>query len=921
MEEQNTNNTSNTINIIKTNGNIEPYNAEKINEKVAYACEGLSGVSVSDVVMNASIRISNNTKSLDIQKALIQSANELVSEETPNYEIVAGRLLNQKLRKEVYNSYEPTKSFYEYIVERVKKGYYDKILLDKYTKEELDFYGSKIKYKQDETLSYISVNQFYTKYLIKNKQGKVIETPQESYMVLNLCVFAEHPERKKYILNGYKFLSEKMISLPTPIMNGLRTNYKKFISCNVIDLGDSVESLSTALDRFLRMTASKAGIGFNSSRIRGIDADISGRMKHTGVLPLLKAYESATTAMVQQGRSGSSNNNNVWYHYEIELIAQLKDTRGTAETRTRHTDQSIIINNYFLKKALNKEDVYLFHPNQVPGLYEVLGNEEEFAKLYEKYSEEIPKKDKKKVNAYQLLDLILFERSFTGRVYLIFADNMYKGSWKNPVYNSNLCCFTGDTEIGVLNISKKDYEYYPIKQLAEMTQEQLSNLNVITVKKDDNNRYKRQSEFMPFTAFKTGIKKIITLKIIDTDTKAVYKIKCTKDHKFLTSDSEFVEAKDLLNKTLFDIPMINAKESYCNKQNYIYKVVDIIDENKITEVYDLNVPETHNFMLSNGIIVHNCEIQVPSTPLDGSLGTPEIGSCILGGINHGYTKDDDIEAVCDYLVNFLDYMIDYSDYLIPEVEYSAKKRRTLGIGHSDIFHYLAKNKKFYNTSEGRELIHNRIEKCYYYLLKASNELAKTRGKCDLYDDTKYSDGYLTFDEYKDNKETNFKLLMDWKTLRQSIKEHGLRNSTVSAVAPYGSSSMVSNSTPGIEPPRELVTIKGDKSTKIMKLVPEYARFKNYYTTAWGDDFNNIDYFKFIGIIQKFIDQSISTNQYTNVLRYKDNIVPLTEIIKEILTANKYGLKTLYYQNFLSIENKDGISDEKQEGCGSGGCVV
>ena len=339
-----------------------------------------------------------------------------------------------------------------------------------------------------------------------------------------------------------------------------------------------------------------------------------------------------------------------------------------------------------------------------------------------------------------------------------------------------------------------------------------------------------------------------------------------------------------------------------------------------TEVYDIEVEENHNFY-ANNILVHNCEIQVPSTPLDGSLGTPEIGSCILGGINHGYVKDDDIEAVCDYLVNFLDYMIDYSDYLIPEVEYSAKKRRTLGIGHSDIFHYLAKNKKFYNTTEGRELIHNRIEKCYYYLLKASNELAKTRGKCELYDDTKYSDGYLTFDEYKDHKETNFKLLMDWKTLRESIKEYGLRNSTVSAVAPYGSSSMVSNSTPGIEPPRELVTIKGDKSTKIMKLVTEYVRFKNYYTTAWGDDFNNIDYFKFIGIIQKFTDQSISTNQYTNVLKYKDNIVSLSEIIKEILTANKYGLKTLYYQNFLSIENKDGISDEKQEGCGSGGCVV
>ena len=903
--------------IIKNDNTKEEFNIDKINEKIEFACKGLKNVSPSQIAMNTKIKIQDGTKTKDIQMALVKSAAELISPETPEYDIVAARLLNQRLRKEVYKQYTPL-PFYDEIVKRVKKGYYDKSILEKYTKEEIEYYGSKIKYELDEELNFLGISQLYYKYLIEYN-SKRIETPQEVYMIMNMYIFMDDNDRKSKILNGYKFLSKKKVSFPTPVMNGLRTDFKKFISCNVMNTGDSRESLSKIVEKILMATASKSGIGINASKIRGLGADIdNGRMSHTGVLPIFKAFEACGASFSQSKiRGGAININTPWYHYETELICQLKDTRGTDETRTRHTDQTILLNDFFIKKALNKEDVYLFHMNEVPDLYENLGSDK-FEELYEEYSKKVSKKHKKLVNAFDLLSLYIFERSLTGRIYLGFANNDYNGSWKKPEYSKNLCCFTGDTEILVLNINKKDYEKYTIKQLSELSEEQIKNLNVISVVKKGQ-KYKRGSYFKPFTAFKTGTKKVIKLKIKDYFYSGFEEIECTEDHKFLTSDSEFVEAKDLLNKTLFDIPYVNAKEKYCKDKVFRYKVVEIIDEGKETEVYDLNVPDYHNFMLSNGIIVHNCEITLPNTPLDGSEGIPEIASCILASINHGYVEDKEMPEVCEYLVNFLDNMIDYMSYDMEEVQYSSTKRRALGIGSSDLFHFLAKNKQFYNTKEGLEFIFNRQELMYYYLLKASNEIAKSKGKCELFEDSKYSEGWLAFK----NKLDYFKipLKFDWTSLEEDIKKFGLRNSTVSAHAPCSNSASLSNSTNGVEPPRELVSQVEDKNFKVTKLVPEYSKYKNYYTTSWGDDFNNSDYFKLLGIIQLFTDQAISSNQYSNALKYEDKKIPISELIKEIVLANQYGLKSLYYQNFLSTDNKDGLSEDSKEGCSSGGCSV
>jgi len=322
--------------------------------------------------------------------------------------------------------------------------------------------------------------------------------------------------------------------------------------------------------------------------------------------------------------------------------------------------------------------------------------------------------------------------------------------------------------------------------------------------------------------------------------------------------------------------------------------------------------------------------------LEGNVNLSEIGVCILGGINVGQCKSNKrLTIVSEYLVRLLDELIDYMDWDLPETEKAAKMRRTLGIGFSDIFHDLAKNKKFYNTKEGRQHIADKIELCSYYMIKTSVQLAKEKGKCQLFSDTKYSEGILHIDTYNKNVDEliDKNLKMDWDSLREDILKYGMRHSTLMANAPYGQSSTVSNSTPGIEPPRFIETTKNN----VTKLVPD-IKYKNYYTTAWGDDFNNIDYFKFVAVLQKFMDQTISTNQYTNLLKETKGKVKKSKLIEEILVAYYYGLKTLYYSNIISTNTKDGddtletedvenvidedLSSSSEDcGCSGGGCSI
>ena len=293
------------------------------------------------------------------------------------------------------------------------------------------------------------------------------------------------------------------------------------------------------------------------------------------------------------------------------------------------------------------------------------------------------------------------------------------------------------------------------------------------------------------------------------------------------------------------------------------------------------------------------EITLPTKPLQ-HIDDPEgeIALCILSAINVGTLKTlDDLEELCDLAVRALEEIIDYQKYPIVAAEKSTKARRSLGVGYIGLAHYLAKHKVKYEDPKAWQLVHDLTEAFQYYLLKASNNLAQERGACEYFDRTKYSTGVLPIDTYKKDVDTIVpnKLNYDWKSLRNNIKEYGLRHSTLSAQMPSESSSVVSNATNGIEPPRGYLSTKKSKKGPLKQIVPQYQTLKNYYSLLW-DMPNNTGYINVVAVMQKFFDQAISGNWSYNPTHYENNEVPMSVMIGDLLNTYKLGWKTSYYQN-------------------------
>jgi len=330
-------------------------------------------------------------------------------------------------------------------------------------------------------------------------------------------------------------------------------------------------------------------------------------------------------------------------------------------------------------------------------------------------------------------------------------------------------------------------------------------------------------------------------------------------------------------------------------------------------VYDITVEGTHNFF-ANDILVHNCqEITLPTYPLqhiDDTTG--EIALCILSAINVGKVKDDEeFEELCDLSVRGLEELIDYQHYPVVAAEKSTKARRSLGIGFIGLAHYLAKLGYKYDSQEAWDAVHGLSESFQYYLLKSSNQIAKEKGACEYFTRTKYSDGILPIDTYKKDVDeiSSIEYQHDWETLRAEIQAHGLRHSTLSAQMPSESSSVVSNATNGIEPPRGFLSIKKSKKGPLKQIVPQYQALKNNYTLLWDME-SNRGYINVVALMQKFFDQAISGNWSYNPENYSDNEVPVSVMAQDLLTTYKYGWKTSYYQN--TYDNKtDEIKEPSQ----------
>lgn len=435
------------IQVTKRDGTREPLDINKFHKVAMYACEGLSGVSVSDLEIKTHIQFYNGIKSTDIQETLIKAAADLIDEDHPNYQYVAGRLINYNLRKEVYGKYEPI-PLYSHYVSVMLEGYYDPELGTSYEMGDWMELQKYIDHDRDNLLTYAAMEQFRGKYLIKNRvTGKFYETPQMAFMLIAMTLFQNYTkDRIKWVKDLYDAISTFDISLPTPIMAGVRSPQRQFSSCVLIETDDSLDSINATSSAIVKYVSQKAGIGIGGGRIRAIGSPIrNGDASHTGVVSFWKHFQSAVKSCSQGGvRGGAATLYYPLWHYEVEDLLVLKNNKGTEDNRIRHLDYGVQFNKVMYERLLSGGNITLFSPGDVPDLYEAFyTSNETFRELYEKY-ERSTKLRKKTVPAIDLFSAFMQERKDTGRIYLMNVDHANDhGSFikeKAPIKMSNLCC-------------------------------------------------------------------------------------------------------------------------------------------------------------------------------------------------------------------------------------------------------------------------------------------------------------------------------------------------------------------------------------------------------------------------------------------------------------------------------------------------
>ncbi len=533
------------IYIKKRGGKSEKFSADKINKVLQWATEDIKGVSFEEVGMNAHLSFFDGISTADIHKLLIESSANLISEEKPNYQYVASRLLNYQLRKQVWGGKNPPK-LYDLVKQNVSLVVYDENILEWYSKQEFDKLDEYLKHDRDLNFTYAGIKQLCDKYLVQNRSNKKIyETPQFAYMLIAMTFFKNYKEnRLDHVKKAYNYFSKHKINLPTPIMAGVRTVMKSYASCSLFSVADTLKSIFANNSAVGFATASRYGIGLNLSRLRATNAPIrNGEVMHTGPIPFSKTFESTVKSCHQNGlRGGGATTNFAWFHYDILDILVLKNNAGTDDNRVRKLDYCIGLDKLILERFLKNQDVTLFSYHETPQLWDNFGLVG-FQELYEKAETNKNIKFKKKVPARELMGLLAKERLETGRIYTMFVDHANEhGSWLDHVDTSNLCLHS-DTLVSVIvdNIPMK----VSIKELDEMFKQ---NRNISVLSKDINNQEISYKEVLNSNI--TGIN-VDLLEITDEETG--YTIKCTEDHLIFTKNRGYVKAKDLTMSDILDV--------------------------------------------------------------------------------------------------------------------------------------------------------------------------------------------------------------------------------------------------------------------------------------------------------------------------------------------------------------------------------
>ena len=501
-----------SIEVIKRDGSKEPLNLEKLHKMTFEACEGLSGVSASQIEMNSGIQVFNGISTKDIQDILVRSAADLIALETPNYQYAAARLLLFALRKEVMGQFDYV-SLSELISRNIKNKVYDDAIVTWYSVKEIEKLDSYIKHSRDLEFTYAGLRQIVDKYLVQDRSnGQVFETPQFMYMMIAATMFYNYPKdvRLSYVKRYYDAISTFKINIPTPVMAGVRTPIRQFASCVLVDADDTINSIFSSDMAIGYYTSQRAGIGINAGRIRAINSKIrGGEVQHTGVIPFLKKFEATVRCCTQNGvRGGSATVHFPIWHKEIEDILVLKNNKGTEDNRVRKLDYSIQISKLFYERFIEDKNISLFSPNDVPGLYEAFGTPK-FDDLYRKYerAHSIPKI---KVKAQEIFMSLLKERAETGRIYIMNIDHCNEhSSFLDKIYMSNLCV-APETKI------LTNFGYVPI---AELEGESVDIWN--------------GEEWSNVEIIKTGENQELIEVVIDK----YHTINCTPYHRFYVVDS------------------------------------------------------------------------------------------------------------------------------------------------------------------------------------------------------------------------------------------------------------------------------------------------------------------------------------------------------------------------------------------------
>lgn len=433
--------------VTKRSGAKEPLNLDKIHRVITWAAEGLDNVSVSQVELRSQIQFYDGIRTEDIHETIIKAAADLISQSSPDYQFLAARLAIFHLRKKAFGQYDPPR-LYDHVKRMVEMKKYDAHILEDYTEEELNQLNDIIDHQRDLTFSYAAVKQLEGKYLVQNRvTNEIYESPQFLYIMVAACLFSKYPKttRLDYVKRFYDAVSSFKISLPTPIMSGVRTPTRQFSSCVLIDCGDSLDSINATSAAIVRYVSQRAGIGVNAGRIRAVGSPIrGGEAQHTGCIPFYKHFQTAVKCCSQGGvRGGAATLFYPLWHLEVESLLVLRNNRGVEENRVRHMDYGVQINHLMYQRLIKNTEITLFSPSDVPGLYDAFFEDQElFEKLYLQYEAD-PSIRKRTVKAVDLFSLLMQERAGTGRIYVQNVDHCNTHSAFDPavapIRQSNLC--------------------------------------------------------------------------------------------------------------------------------------------------------------------------------------------------------------------------------------------------------------------------------------------------------------------------------------------------------------------------------------------------------------------------------------------------------------------------------------------------